>query len=195
MNAHMENAMRITVAIALLLAAACAPARAAAPDVKPIPTAQPAASPAETPAAVGTPAPTPAAVVTPGATSAESRAPISAKKDRLRWIEGPPSMKGSRMSTLEGNWKQAGMFTVRVSVNAGSQVPLHTHPNDERVTVLEGKVKVVLGDDPSKPGETYGPGDFYLTPAGMPHSVTFEEKSLLQITGMGPWEVVPYSKP
>lgn len=187
------RAMRTAVAFTLFLGAACAPARAAdgpvvsaAPDPKIAPTL---AAPAAAPVASATPA----AVVTPGAAVAEAKAPIRAHKDRMRWIEGPPAIKGSRMTVLEGNPKQPGLFTVRLSVPAGSKVPLHTHPQDERVTVLDGKVTVILGSDPAEKGEAFGPGDFYLNPAGLPHTIVFEEKSTVQITGMGPWEVTPAS--
>lgn len=193
------RAMRTAVALTLFLGAACAPARAAdgpvvaaaAPDPKTVPT--PAVPAATATAAAPIASATPAAVVTPGATVAEAKAPIRAHKDRMRWIEGPPAVKGSRMTVLEGNPKQPGLFTIRLSVPAGSKVPLHTHPQDERVTLLEGKVTVVLGSDPAAKGEAFGPGDFYLNPAGMPHTVVFEDKSTVQITGMGPWEVTPAS--
>ena len=91
--------------------------------------------------------------------------------------------KGTKIAVLEGDTKQPGMFTVRLRVPAGSVIAPHTHPRPERVTVLSGKLTVSIGGKET----TFGPGGFYVNPPNEPHSLSFEEESVLQLTCEGPW--------
>ena len=103
----------------------------------------------------------------------------------LAWRDAATNLPaGTKIAVLEGDPKAAGMFTIRLRIPAGASLPRHTHPRDERVTVLSGRVRIDL-DVPA----TFVGGDFYLTPAGIPHAVTFLEDSVIQITGQGPWAV------
>lgn len=102
------------------------------------------------------------------------------------WKEAPPSMpKGTKMAVLEGSPQQEGMFTIRLSVPAGARIAPHVHPRPERVTVLSGKVTVTIGGK----SRTFTGGGFYVNPPGEVHSLTFHEKSVLQLTCEGPWVV------
>jgi quercetin dioxygenase-like cupin family protein len=107
------------------------------------------------------------------------------------WKAGPSSLpKGTEVAVLEGDPKVAGMFTMRLRVPAGAIVPPHWHPRPERVTVLSGEVIVGFGDKvTSKPVTTFRAGDFYVNPAMSHHFVRFAKKSVIQITGEGPWEL------
>jgi len=98
--------------------------------------------------------------------------------------------KGVSIAVLEGDPTQKGVFTLRLRTPPGFSLPLHTHPTDERVTVLEGSVSVGFGaarDDSSV--RTFGPGSFYVNPPGVPHYVLSEQGAVLQITAEGPWRV------
>ena len=100
------------------------------------------------------------------------------------WKDAPPSMpKGTKIAVLEGDTKQPGLFTIRLKVPKGSTIAKHTHPRPERVTVLQGKVTVNIGGKDT----TFEAGGFYVNPAGEPHSLTFAEDSVLQLTCEGPW--------
>ena len=108
----------------------------------------------------------------------------------ITWKDAPPSMpKGTQIAVLEGSPQEPGLFTIRLKVPAGSQIPAHTHPRPERVTVLSGRGTVSLGDTKT----TFGPGGFYVTPPDVVHSLTVDEESVLQLTCEGPW-VVAYVK-
>ena len=104
----------------------------------------------------------------------------------VTWVDGPPNLpKGTKVAVLEGDTKKPGMFTMRLKVPAGSKLPLHTHPRDERVTVLSGKVVVTLeGKD-----TTFTAGGFYVNPPNEVHYVSFPEESVVQLTCEGPWVV------
>lgn len=104
----------------------------------------------------------------------------------VTWVDAPPSMpKGTKIAVLEGDTKQPGLFTIRLKVPAGSRLPLHTHPRNERVTVLSGKVAVGLDGKET----TFTAGGFYVNPPDVPHTVSFAEESVIQLTCEGPWEL------
>lgn len=108
----------------------------------------------------------------------------------VEWKDAPPSMpKGTKIAVLEGSPQQAGLFTVRLRVPAGSVIAPHTHPRHERLTVLSGRLRVGFGARVEEGGTTFGDGSFYVNPPGEPHYVVFEEESVLQLTCEGPWEL------
>lgn len=102
----------------------------------------------------------------------------------------PPTMPaGVQLAVLEGDPKSSGIFSVRMKVPPGFTLPLHTHPSDERVTVLEGAVAVGFALQAGPAARTFNAGAYYVNPAGLPHYVTSEQGATLQITGLGPWKV------
>lgn len=107
------------------------------------------------------------------------------------WSDAPPSMpKGTKIAVLEGNPKEEGVFTIRLRVPAGSVIAPHTHPQQERVTVLSGKLRVGFGSTVDDKGTTFTTGGFYVNPPGEPHFLVIEEESVVQLTCEGPWELV-----
>src|SRR4026207_508289 len=67
----------------------------------------------------------------------------------IQWKEGPPSLpRGAKVAVLEGDPAKEGMFVMRVRVPDGFHIPAHTHPKPERVTVIQGKFKLAMGDKP-----------------------------------------------
>lgn len=111
--------------------------------------------------------------------------------DRIAWSAAPPSMPaGTQMAVLEGDPGAKRWFTVRMKVPAGARLAPHWHPRDERVTVLSGLVAVGFGDVIDEAAVArFGPGSFYVNPANSHHYVLFVEDSVVQLTGVGPWEV------
>lgn len=106
------------------------------------------------------------------------------------WKDAPNLPPGTRVALLEGDPKQAGMFTLRLRMPAGVRLQPHWHPRDERVTILSGLVKVGFGDRWVEEGmTTFGSGSFYLNPANSHHYVQIMEEAVMQLTGMGPWEL------
>ena len=107
------------------------------------------------------------------------------------WKPAPASMpKGAQIAVLEGDPAAAGMFTLRLKLPAGSKIPPHFHPRDERVTVLSGEVVVGFGDKFEKKGKTFRAGNFYVNPPNLHHFLWIPRESVLQLTCMGPWEVI-----
>ncbi|MBI4564397.1 MAG: cupin domain-containing protein [Planctomycetes bacterium] len=106
--------------------------------------------------------------------------------------DGPPALPpGAQFAVLEGNPKEAEFFTMRLKLPAGYKVPPHQHPAIERVTVLSGQLHVALGDtfDPSKAKELKA-GSYMKIPPRTNHYAFTKEETILQLTTIGPWEVI-----
>lgn len=109
----------------------------------------------------------------------------------LVWRPGPATMPaGVETVVLEGDPRQAGIFTLRLRAPAGTRLAPHTHPQPERVTVLQGAIGVGFGRH-FEPGSlrVFRAGDYYVNPPGAAHFASFVEDAVLQVTGQGPWGV------
>lgn len=106
------------------------------------------------------------------------------------WKPCPPFVpKGCEIAVLDGHPKKPDMFTVRFRVQKSFFMPAHTHPKDERVTVISGKAAVGFGKDVQrKDAREFGPGDYYVNARGAVHKVWINGPTVIQITGIGPWE-------
>ena len=115
---------------------------------------------------------------------------IQIRADEIVWTDAPPSLPpGAKISVLEGNPMQEGIFTMRVKFPPYYRLDAHTHPKDERVTVLEGAVYVGFGSAlDTANAQKFTEGSFYLNPVNEAHYVfTGEEGVVFQVTGLGPW--------
>jgi quercetin dioxygenase-like cupin family protein len=117
--------------------------------------------------------------------------PVGLTPEAMIWTDGPPTLPpGSKMAVLEGNPKNDGMFTMRLRIPAGSAIPPHWHPRQERVTILSGAVDLGFGSA-ANAGKTkrYVAGSFYVNPPRVMHFLFFPEATEMQMTGVGPWEL------
>jgi hypothetical protein len=118
-------------------------------------------------------------------------APIALTPDAMVWTDGPSTLPpGSKVAVLEGSPKDDGMFTMRLRIPAGSAIPPHWHPRQERVTILSGAVDLGFGSV-ANAGKTkrYAAGSFYVNPPRVMHFLFFPEATEMQLTGVGPWEL------
>lgn len=108
---------------------------------------------------------------------------------------GPLAGEGCRMAVLEGNPKGEELFTFRIRTSEPFVLPPHTHPRNERVTVIDGALYVGFGDTVNKAASTrFEAGDFYVNRAGAPHFVWSDEAMTVQLTGIGPWAIHPVAE-
>ena len=116
---------------------------------------------------------------------------IQLAHDALKWQPGPPSMpKGVETVVLEGDPRGPGLFTLRLRAPAGTRLAPHTHPQPERVTVLEGSIGVGFGPTYDQTRlKVFRAGDYYVNPPGAPHYVSFAADSVVQVTTTGPWKL------
>ena len=108
----------------------------------------------------------------------------------IAWRPCPPNLpSGCKIAVLEGDPKAPGLFTVRFRLTDDFVMPPHTHPKDERVTVLAGRMAVAFGAGVTRAdAREFGPGDYYVNARDAVHTVWAEKSSEIQITGVGPWE-------
>jgi quercetin dioxygenase-like cupin family protein len=132
-----------------------------------------------------------ATIVSAQQTPPKPDAAIGITPEAVVWSDGPPTLPpGSKMAVLEGSPRAEGMFTMRVRIPAGSAIPPHWHPRQERVTVLSGEVDLGFGTVANKDSVArYRAGSFYINPPRVRHYLFFPEATEMQITAVGPWEL------
>jgi quercetin dioxygenase-like cupin family protein len=81
-------------------------------------------------------------------------------------------------------------FTVRIKFPAGARVPPHSHPAIEHVTVISGVFNVGLGDKLEASKTTPLPiGSIAIMQPKTIHFGMFNEETILQVHGVGPWQI------
>jgi quercetin dioxygenase-like cupin family protein len=112
--------------------------------------------------------------------------------DAITWGPAPPSLPpGAQAAVLLGHPGQEGPFVLRLKFPAGFIVPPHRHSKDELVTVISGAFAVTSGETVDRASlQPLPPASLVHLPAGMPHYAVAEAESVVQINGMGPFDVV-----
>jgi len=111
--------------------------------------------------------------------------------DAIQWGPAPPSLPaGAQAAILLGNPGKAEPFVLRLKFPAGFLVPPHRHSKDEFVTVVAGKLAVSTGEKVDR--ESLKPlpaASFIHLPAGMPHYAYADGETVVQLQGMGPFDI------
>jgi len=112
------------------------------------------------------------------------------KPDALQWVASPRLPKGAQVAIVYGDPRKEGHYIILARMPAGYAVPAHWHSTTENVTVISGTFNVGMGDKLDKTrGEALGPGGFFSSGARMHHYAWTTGETLLQVTGMGPFDV------
>jgi quercetin dioxygenase-like cupin family protein len=111
--------------------------------------------------------------------------------DTITWKDGPPSLPaGAKMAVLEGDPTKEGPFVMRLRAPDGYHIPPHTHPKTERVTVISGTFYLAMGEKLDRSNAKKLPaGSFNFWPAGMKHTAWTEGETIIQLHGVGPWQI------
>jgi mannose-6-phosphate isomerase-like protein (cupin superfamily) len=123
--------------------------------------------------------------------AAADRAHIVLGADELAWKKGPASLPpGAEIALIEGDPSKAAPFTFRLRFPAGYEIPPHTHPAIEHVTVLSGRFVIGMGEsfDPAA-GRELTTGGFVALPPGHPHSAWTRDETVVQLHSVGPWGI------
>ncbi len=107
----------------------------------------------------------------------------------IKWSPGPPSLpKGAEMAVLFGDPTKDGLFAMRLKFPSGYQIPPHSHPKPEVVTVISGTFRLGMGEtaDQSK-AQARPAGSFFAFPPGMAHYARADGETVVQISTNGPW--------
>ena len=116
---------------------------------------------------------------------------VMVRPDALKWGPAPPALpSGAQFAVLAGDPTKTGPFTIRAKMPDGYKVPPHWHPTDENVTVLKGTLMVGRGEqlDPAK-AEALPAGSYMRMPKGMRHYAFAKGETIIQVHGMGPFEI------
>ncbi|MDQ2870692.1 MAG: cupin domain-containing protein [Acidobacteriota bacterium] len=107
-----------------------------------------------------------------------------------KWGPAPPFLPpGAQIVVLAGNPMAAEPYSVRLLFPAGYDVPAHSHPTDENVTVVSGRLFMGMGDTLDRAAaQPLGVGGFARMPAGANHYAFAKEKTTIVLHGMGPVE-------
>jgi quercetin dioxygenase-like cupin family protein len=108
--------------------------------------------------------------------------------DALVWKENPAFPKGVQVATLVGDPSKAGEVVVlRIKFPANFQMPPHTHPYAEVVTLISGLVGTSHGEKFAKNGDMLKPGSLWVYPAKHAHYAwTGNEEAILQVQFVSP---------
>lgn len=109
----------------------------------------------------------------------------------LKWMDGPPSLpSGVQMAVVSGNPGSKGMFTIQLKMPANYAVPPHSHPTNEFVKVVSGKLHYGMSDTLNMAeAKTLTVGRSVTMNASMNHWVHAPAPATVQVSGMGPFEI------
>ena len=109
----------------------------------------------------------------------------------IEWKEGPAALPpGAKMAVLEGDPAKEGPFVIRFQFPDGYHIPPHTHPKTERVTVISGTLELATGEALDRASaKKLTAGSFGYWPAGMKHAGWSEGETVIQLHGIGPWQI------
>jgi mannose-6-phosphate isomerase-like protein (cupin superfamily) len=115
---------------------------------------------------------------------------ISMNAADLKWGPAPPDLPpGAQLAVLHGDPTKKGVFTMRLKMPSGYKVPPHWHSRDEQLTILSGTFMLHMGDTMDAPADTLTAGAFHFLPAKMHHGAETKGETILQIDGMGPFDI------
>ena len=125
-------------------------------------------------------------------TTAAADSMVALRAADVKWgpVESPGFAPGLEIGVVAGDPSKAGPYTLRLRFPAGYAFPPHWHPMAENLTVVSGRFFLGMGgkrDDAAR--KEYGPGDYHLLPGRMPHFGRVEGPTVVQLHGMGPFEI------
>jgi quercetin dioxygenase-like cupin family protein len=111
--------------------------------------------------------------------------------EEIKWGPAPPSLPpGAQAAVLLGSPAKEGPFVLRLKFPSGFAVPPHRHSKDELVTVISGKFGIGASETLDRAAaKQLPPGSFVHLPAGMPHYAIADAETVVQINGVGPFDI------
>lgn len=122
----------------------------------------------------------------------DGHADLLAGPATVKWGPAPPTLpKGAQFAVLSGDPSKSGPYVIRLKLPANYQIPAHSHPAAENVTILSGSFHAGMGDklDRTK-AMSFEPGGFVAMPANMNHYAWASRETVVQVHGDGPFAIV-----
>lgn len=119
----------------------------------------------------------------------------SFKLENIAWKDEPLLPGDAKSALIIGDPTKPGVFMAYLKFPPNYEIPAHTHPFAEVVTVLKGTVWNGMGEklDRQK-GEKLGAGASFTLPSNHAHYLWNEEETVVLLTATGPWNIT-YTDP
>ena len=116
--------------------------------------------------------------------------PAIIQPEALTWAPFTALPPGTQIAVLQGDPSKAGPFIVRLKLPAGYEIMTHSHPTDEVITVMSGKLRMAFGDKADASGaQALAPGSLMILPAGAYHHLWSDAESVVEIHSTGPFGI------
>jgi quercetin dioxygenase-like cupin family protein len=121
---------------------------------------------------------------------AQSDTHTMVKPGDLKWTDVPSLPKGAKLAVIEGPLNEAVPFTFRLKFPANYQIPAHSHPAIEHVTVISGTFNMGTGDklDRAKT-KALSAGSVAIMQPKTNHFGWTKGETVVQVHGTGPWGI------
>ncbi|MFL6540446.1 MAG: cupin domain-containing protein [Chthoniobacterales bacterium] len=106
------------------------------------------------------------------------RSDVGRKMNQNPWIQ---ICRGIRRRTIITGPK---MYQMRAELDGGSELPVHTHPQEQVAHVVSGRVRFIVDDKPVE----VGPGESTYFTSNQPHGATTLETAVVIDTFSPPRE-------
>jgi quercetin dioxygenase-like cupin family protein len=117
-------------------------------------------------------------------------APSITQPDAFNWAPAQGVPPGAQVAVLYGNPSKKGPFAVRFKFPAGYEIPTHSHPTDEFLTVVSGKARMAFGKDADAAhAQPFPTGAFMILPAGAWHHLWSDAETVIELHSTGPFSV------
>jgi quercetin dioxygenase-like cupin family protein len=119
---------------------------------------------------------------------AQTPAHVMENLGAAKWGPAPPMLPpGAQIAVLAGDPTKAVPYTVRLKFPANYDIPAHSHPGDENVSVVSGELFMGMGTRlDRKAGLGLGVGGFALMPANANHFAYTKGETSILLFGQGP---------
>jgi hypothetical protein len=109
------------------------------------------------------------------------------------WHEAPPGMPpGGTFAVISGDPREAGPFVMRVRLPPGYMLPPYRRPKEEQLIVLAGAITLgTCGESGTIDTRKLTAGAYASLPANELHFAHTQDGAIVQIVGIGPFEVTP----
>ena len=131
-----------------------------------------------------------------GLAAEQKRNPVGAwavyVPSEIPWTAGPESLPpGAKVAILEGDPLKEGFFTMRLMLPDAYRVAPHWHPKVERLTIISGTLNLGTGDRFDATATKALPAGTYSSmPPRMTHFAWTTGETVLQLSSIGPWQVI-----
>jgi hypothetical protein len=111
--------------------------------------------------------------------------------EQLNWMPGPEGLPtGSEFAVLEGDPTAKVHFTIRLRFPAGYKIAPHYHSSREILTIMKGQFHYGMGKVQTDDMTLLKVRDFVRVEAVSPHFLQALKATELQVSGMGPFDIV-----